>query len=82
MNTFYVNKDGGAVSNVNAFGVMLALLNPYCYKLFRHVSSYQDQAGFCFFSDFLTRFLTSMRRRALCPLAPHSSAGIPAKTAT
>lgn len=36
----------------NAFGVILALLKPYCCKLFRHVNSYQHQVFFTFSQGF------------------------------
>lgn len=55
------------VSPLNGFGVILALVNPYGCKLFRHVSSYQDQVGFFF--HFLTRFLTCMHSADLCLVA-------------
>lgn len=49
-NGVFVNKRRCCFLALNAFGVILALLKPYCCKLFRHVNSYQHQV-FCTFSQ-------------------------------
>lgn len=69
INTFHVNKWWRLLPAFTVCGVILALLKPYCYKLFRHVNSSQDQV--CF--HFLTRFLTSMCSVDLCLPAHQSS---------
>lgn len=66
----------GAVVSVRCFWCHFSFAEAYCYKLFRHVNSYQDQVFF----HFLTRFLTSMQCRPVPTGSPELRV-IPTKTA-